>query len=76
MIAWLIGSRLGRALSGLVAALGIILGVWAAGRREGAQRANEKVKDNDRKEADAIRNRVERDTDKRVSDFDANGWRD
>ncbi len=48
MIAWLAGSRLGRWLGAIFAAVMALVGVWAAGRRTGRQAA----------ETDALRHSV------------------
>lgn len=45
MIAWLLGTRVGRFISGAVAALALFAGAFLAGRREGAQNAAHKRKD-------------------------------
>ena len=76
MIAWLMGTRLGRALAGVVALVLGGLGLWAAGRREGRKGAISEIKDEDYENAEDIRRRVERDLDKRVRDYDSTGWRD
>ena len=53
MIAWIIGSRIGRALSGLVVAVGAFLGVYIMGRRDGAENAeNEALRDNAERQED------------------------
>ena len=45
MIGWLIGSRVGRALSAALAVIAAIAGVFLYGKREGRQDAAEKAKD-------------------------------
>lgn len=53
MIAWFIGTRIGRALGGLVVAVGAFLGVYIMGRRNGADSAeNEALRDNARRQED------------------------
>lgn len=70
---WLLGTWLGRAVSGALVALLAFLGVYTAGRREGAQRAKNRMEKRDHERADEIRRRA-RDADG-VSDPD-DGWRD
>lgn len=76
MITWFLTSRVGRALAALTGAIAAFLGVYLMGRREGSQRAGERAKDADRKRADDIRNRVERDTDGKLRDYADKGYRD
>ena len=58
MIAWLITSRIGRALAGAVALLLAIVTFGASERHKGRKQATEKMNEKDRKEADRIRSDV------------------
>ena len=76
MIAWLIGTRIGRAVSGALALILAFAGAWVAGRREGAQNARNKAVKDDYEHAEDIRNRVERDLAGKLRKHDDSGWRD
>jgi len=72
-LAWLRTSWLGRALTGLVAALALLWGTYLAGKREGHQNAKQKGREADAKRADEIRRRA-RDADGLHDD--GSGYRD
>jgi hypothetical protein len=72
---WLIGSRLGRAVSGAGVAVALLLGLIAQQRRDARNDALRDAKEKDRDDADDIRNRV-RDVPDRVRDYTNRGWRD
>lgn len=55
MWAWLIGSRIGRALGSLLAGLAFIGSVFLAGRRKGSQAAKQRLSQQDQDRADKIR---------------------
>ena len=76
MIGWLLGTRLGRALSAAAAAVAALLTLRAVWRRDGAQEARRRAQEDDYENADAIRDRVDRDLDERVRELDGRGWRD
>ena len=72
---WLIGSRLGRAISGAVVAVSLLLGLIAQQRRDARNDALRDAREKDRDNADSIRDRV-RDVPKRVRDYSQRGFRD
>ena len=76
MIAWFLGTRLGRLISAAVAGAAVVLGVWGAGKRQGRSDARREAIEDDFENAADIRDRVERDLDKRVREFDGRGFRD
>ena len=76
MIAWILGTRLGRLISAAVAGAAVVLGVWTAGNRQGRSDARREAIEDDFENAADIRDRVERDLDKRVREFDGRGFRD
>lgn len=59
LVAWLSGSRIGRALAGVVVFLGGILAAWLIGRREGRRGAETRAKLEDYENADEIRHRAD-----------------
>jgi hypothetical protein len=83
-LAWITGSRVGRAVGGAVVLLLAVLGVYTAGRREGSQRAKSQAKEADYEHAEQIRERKDdalrrldgdtRPVDERLHDLD--GFRD
>lgn len=72
---WLIGSRLGRTASAVVAAVLLFLGIIAQQRRDARNDALRDAREKDRESADDIRSRV-RDVPDRVRDYSERGWRD
>jgi hypothetical protein len=72
---WIIGSRLGRAVSGVVIALTLFLGIIAQQRRDAGNDALRDAREKDRDNADSVRDRV-RDVPNRVRDYSNRGWRD
>ena len=76
MIAWLLGSRLGRGLGLAVAAVVAFAGIIAHQRRDAVQDDRHKAKEADNENANDIRNTVERDLPDRVRQFEDHGFRD
>ena len=72
---WLIGSRLGRAVSTTALAVTLFLGIIAQQRRDARTDALRDAREKDRDDADSIRDRV-RDVPDRVRDYSERGWRD
>ena len=72
---WLIGSRLGRAASAVVAAVLLFLGIIAQQRRDARKDALLDAKERDRENAENIRTRV-RSVPDRVHDYSDRGYRD
>ena len=75
MIAWLITSRLGRAIALAGAVLLALVTFGASERRKGRKQAANEAKEADNERADKIRDNVERNIDDRVSDHDGAGYR-
>ena len=76
MIGWLIGTRIGRALAGVGAALLAILTFGAVKKREGRKDAQNDMKEADHERAKDIRDNVDRKLDKRVRKMEGRGFRD
>jgi hypothetical protein len=76
LIAWLLGSRLGRGLGLAVAAVVAFAGVIAHQRRDAVQDDRQKAREADNENATDIRNTVERDLPSRVRQFENHGFRD
>lgn len=57
---WLIGSRLGRSISGAAVAVSLLLGLIAQQRRDAAKKAISRAKQKDQDNASRIRDRVSR----------------
>jgi hypothetical protein len=72
---WLVGSRLGRAVSGAGVVVALLLGLIAQQRRDARNDALRDAREKDRDNADDIRSRV-RDVPDRVRDYSERGWRD
>lgn len=72
---WLIGSRLGRALSGAVIALGLFWTIIAQQRSDARKDALHNIKEKDRDNAHVIRDRV-RDVPNKLRDYTQRGFRD
>ena len=79
MMAWLMGARLGRAVSALGAAVLVVLAAFAAGRRDGGRAARERAREADahrarelEEEADEVLRRLDgdhRDVDERLREL-------
>lgn len=79
MLAWLIGSRLGRAIGGVLAAVAAVAGVFLAGRSAGAKKAeNDALKQrvDDMQDAKEVRDEVDAMGDDDVRDGLAKWLRD
>jgi hypothetical protein len=76
LIAWLLGSRLGRGLGLAVAAVVTFAGVIAHQRRDAVQDDRHKAREADNENANDIRNTVERDLPNRVREYEGHGFRD
>lgn len=76
MIPWLLGTRIGRALSAALAAVAAVWAVYALGKREGATGERRRAQEADHEQADAIRDRIDRNLDQRVRELDDAGYRD
>jgi len=76
MIRWLLGTRIGRAIGGALAAVGLFLGIIAHQRRDAARDATQRLKDKDQENATAIRDRVERDLPDKLREYEGRGFRD
>jgi hypothetical protein len=76
MIAWLLGSRLGRGLGLAGAALAALLAVIMHQRRDAVQDDRHKAREADNESANDIRNSVERDLPDRVREHEQSGFRD
>lgn len=76
VIAWLLGSRIGRALSAVLTAIGVAFAVFTAGKREGRRNERHKAKEADHENAADIRDRVDRNLDQRLREMDGRGFRD
>ena len=72
---WLIGSRLGRSISGAGVDLALLLGLIAQQRRDARNDALRNAKERDRDDADSIRDRVRR-ADDSLHKYSERGWRD
>jgi len=72
---WLIGSRLGRTVSALVAAVLLFLGIIAQQRRDARNDALRDAREKDLANADSIRDRVRHVPDK-LHDYSDRGFRD
>jgi hypothetical protein len=75
MWTWLVGSKVGRAVSGAVIALSLFLGIIAQQRRDAAKKAVSRAKEKDQGNANAIRDRVAR-ADDSLHKFNNRGFRD
>jgi hypothetical protein len=75
-IAWLLGSRLGRGLGLVVAAVVASAGVIIHQRRDAVQDDRHKAREADNENANDIRNSVERDLPDRVREHEQSGFRD
>jgi hypothetical protein len=75
MWAWLITSRAGRMVGGVFIALSIFWGIIAQQRFDARKKALRQVKEKDRNNADAIRDRVSR-ADDGLHKYDKRGFRD
>jgi hypothetical protein len=76
LIAWLLGSRLGRVLGLAGAALAGLLAFTIHQRRDAVKGDRHKAREADNENANNIRNTVERDLPDRVRQFENQGWRD
>jgi hypothetical protein len=76
LIAWLLGSRLGRGLGVAVAAAVAFAGIIIHQRRDAVQDDRHKAREADNENATDIRNSVERDLSDRVREYDGHGFRD
>jgi hypothetical protein len=76
LIAWLLGSRLGRGLGLAGAALAALLAVIIHQRRDAVQDDRHKAREADNENANDIRNTVERDLPNRVREYEGHGFRD
>lgn len=76
MMGWLLGTRVGRWLAVIGAALVALAGAVLMGRREGRKDARQKAKDEDHESAADIRGNVRRNLDDRVREMDGRGFRD
>lgn len=72
---WLIGSRLGRAISGAVVAVSLLLGLIAQQRKDAAKKAISRAKQKDQDNANSIRDRVGR-ADDSLHKYRDRGFRD
>lgn len=73
--AWLINSRVGRAISGAAVAVSLLLGVIAHQRRDARKDALRDAREKDRANADSIRDRV-RDVPDKLHEYSEHGFRD
>jgi hypothetical protein len=72
---WLIGSRLGRSISGAFIAIGLFLAVIAQQRSDAAKKAISRAKQKDQDNANSIRDRVSR-ADDSLHKYRDRGFRD
>jgi hypothetical protein len=72
---WLIGSRLGRSISGGFIAIGLFLAVIAQQRSDAAKKAISRAKQKDQDNANSIRDRVSR-ADDSLHKYRDRGFRD
>ena len=73
--AWLVRSRLGRAISTAAIAAGLFLAIIARQRSDAREDALRDAREKDRDNADSIRDRV-RDVPDKLHQFDQRGFRD
>ena len=59
MLGWLLNTRIGRLVGAALAGIGILLGAFLMGKREGGQRARERAREADRDNAQDIEERVD-----------------
>jgi len=76
MIAWLLTTRAGRAVAGALTALGLFLGIIAHQRRDAARDATQRLREKDQENADAIRDRVQRERAGKLREYESRGFRD
>jgi hypothetical protein len=75
MWSWLIVTKFGRGLSATAAALALFCGVVIQQRHDARKKALRQVKEKDQKNANAIRDRVDR-ADDSLHKYDGRGFRD
>ena len=73
---WFLSTRIGRALAGLLTALGLFGAIIIAARKDAADDALQDAYERDTDNAQAIRDRVERRNPERLREFSGRGFRD
>jgi len=76
MWVWFLRSRFGQTVALVAVFILAMLGIITQQRHRAAKAALERVREKDRENAEAIRDRVERDADGKLHDYDGSGWRD